>query len=64
MMLPVTELVEGDVGILHLTKAEIFAGGVKASVIEEECDNELDELRESALRRNLLAVQEMALMMQ
>jgi hypothetical protein len=43
MMLLVTKLVEGDLGLQHLTEEEIAVGVVKASVMEEESDNKLVE---------------------
>jgi hypothetical protein len=53
------QLDEGDPGFQLLTEEEIAADVIKDSAMEEESDNELDELQ---LRRNFLALQEMALM--
>lgn len=46
---------EGDPGCQHPIKEEIAADVSKDSAMEEESDNELDELQESAIKKKLLS---------
>jgi hypothetical protein len=50
------ELDEGDPGFQLWTEEEIAADVIKDSAMEEESDNELDELQESTVKKELLGI--------
>jgi hypothetical protein len=54
MLLLITEVHEGGPGLKHLIQEEIAAYVLKASVMNEGSNNEVDEPCKSAIKKQLL----------